>query len=153
MYRNIKSLCCIQGTNIVLLVNYTSKTNKLIDKSLWLPEAAGGERGIGWGRQKVQISSYKTNKYQGCTVQHDKYNYHCCVLYTKAVKRANPKSSHTRKKIFFLFLSFCICTGWWMVTKLHFMIYVSQIIMLSTLNCSVVCQLYLNKARRKIFDF
>ena len=28
MYRNIKSLCCIPRTNLVLLVNYTSKTNK-----------------------------------------------------------------------------------------------------------------------------
>ena len=28
MYRNIKSLCCVPGTTIVLQVNYTSKTNK-----------------------------------------------------------------------------------------------------------------------------
>ena len=28
MYRNIKSLCWVPGTNLVLLVNYTSKTNK-----------------------------------------------------------------------------------------------------------------------------
>ena len=26
------------------------------------------------GGQKVQTSSYKINKYQGCDVQHDKYN-------------------------------------------------------------------------------
>ena len=28
MYRNIESLCCVPGINIVLLVNYTSKTDK-----------------------------------------------------------------------------------------------------------------------------
>ena len=28
MYRNIKSLFCAPGTNIVLWINYTSKTNK-----------------------------------------------------------------------------------------------------------------------------
>ena len=33
MYRNIKPLCCVTGTNIVLQVTYTSKTNKLIKKT------------------------------------------------------------------------------------------------------------------------
>ena len=28
MHRNIPSLCCVTGANIVLWVNYTSKTNK-----------------------------------------------------------------------------------------------------------------------------
>ena len=28
MYRNIESLCCASGTNIVLEVSYSSKTNK-----------------------------------------------------------------------------------------------------------------------------
>ena len=37
MYRNIKSLCCVPGTNLVLLVNYTSKTNK--QKNGWSSEA------------------------------------------------------------------------------------------------------------------
>ena len=38
------------------------------------------------GSQKVQTSSYKINKYQGCNVQHDQCNSHCCTLYMKAVK-------------------------------------------------------------------
>ena len=28
MHKNIESLCCVTGTNIVLQVNYTSKTNR-----------------------------------------------------------------------------------------------------------------------------
>ena len=34
MYRDIESLCCVPGTNIVLQVNYTSKTNKFIEKEI-----------------------------------------------------------------------------------------------------------------------
>ena len=51
MHRTIKSLCCVPGTNIVLQVNYTSKTNKQINKlikkrsDLWLPEMGVGRRG------------------------------------------------------------------------------------------------------------
>ena len=60
MYRNNKSLCCVKGTNIVLQVNYTSKTNTLIKKrpDLWLPEV-GGQGELGEGSQKVPTSSYK----------------------------------------------------------------------------------------------
>ena len=47
MYRNIQSLRCVPGTNIVVYINYTSKTNKLIEKrpDLGLPEVGvgGGE--------------------------------------------------------------------------------------------------------------
>ena len=42
MYRNTKSLCCLTGTNTILEVNYTSKTQKkklIVKRSdLWLPE-------------------------------------------------------------------------------------------------------------------
>ena len=31
-------------------------------------------------------------------------NQHCCILYTKDVKKVNPKSSHHKEKNFFLFL-------------------------------------------------
>ena len=48
--------------------------------------------------QKVQTSNYKIDKYQGGNVKHDKYNQHCYMLYMKAVKRLNPKSSHHKKK-------------------------------------------------------
>ena len=74
MYRNIESICCVRGTDVVLSFTYTSKlskqTNKLIEKrsDLWLSEA------LEEGSQKVQTLSYKINKYQGCNIQHDKYN-------------------------------------------------------------------------------
>ena len=52
MYRSTESLCCVPGTNIVLQVNYTSKTNKQTNSQkkrsdLWLPEAGVGRGGIG----------------------------------------------------------------------------------------------------------
>ena len=61
---------------------------------------------MGDGVQKVQTSNYKINKYQGCKVQHDKYNQHCCMLYMEVVMRVNPKSSHDKEKVFFCFLNF-----------------------------------------------
>jgi len=42
MYRNIKSLCCVTGTNIVLKVVYTSKTNKFIEKEIIFMITRGG---------------------------------------------------------------------------------------------------------------
>ena len=74
MYRSIKPLCCITGTNIVLKVNYTLKTNKQTNSQrkrsdLWLPWAEEwGERELDEGSQKVQIPSYKINKYQRCNL-------------------------------------------------------------------------------------
>ena len=61
MYRNIESLCCAPGTNIVLQVNYTSKTNKQTNSQkkrsdLWLPEAEGGG---GRGNWMKMIKRYK----------------------------------------------------------------------------------------------
>ena len=75
MYRNIKPLCCVPGTNIVLQVYYTPKTKQTNSQKkrsdLWLPEAGGGQGELDEGGQKVQTSSYKINTYQGCNVQHD----------------------------------------------------------------------------------
>ena len=34
MYGNSESLHCVKGTNVVLWVNYTSETNKLIEKEI-----------------------------------------------------------------------------------------------------------------------
>ena len=70
MYRNIESLCCATGTTVVLQVNYTSKTNKLIEKEIRLRWK--GE--LDEGNQEVHTSSNKINKCQDCYVQHDKYN-------------------------------------------------------------------------------
>ena len=54
------------------------------------------------GNQMIQTSSYKTNKYWGCNVQHDKYNEHNCMLHMK-VKRVNPESSHHTQKFFSIY--------------------------------------------------
>ena len=79
IYRNIKSLWCVPGTNSVVgQLHFENKqTNKLIEKRshLQLPEAGGYMKGeLDGGSQKVQTSSYKINKSQGCNGQHDKYN-------------------------------------------------------------------------------
>ena len=71
-------------------------------------------------------------------------NKHCCVLYTKVVKRANPKSPHHKEKFFF-FLFYILYL--YETTDVHqtycdhhFMSYVSQIIMLYTFNLNnAVC--------------
>lgn len=34
MYRNIESLGCVPGTNTVFWINYTSKTNRVIEKDV-----------------------------------------------------------------------------------------------------------------------
>ena len=59
----------------------------------------------------------------------------------------------TRKTVFFLFLLFCICMRWWMLTELTVVIIswsVCQIITLCTLNLyGAGYQLYLNKTGRE----
>ena len=79
MYRNIEPLYCAPGTNMVLQVNYTSKTNKQTHRKrgqkekevkkkkrsdLWLSGSGGWRRG-NWMAvsQKIQTSSYKINQY------------------------------------------------------------------------------------------
>ena len=46
MYRDIESLCCVTGTNIVVSVSYTSETNKqtskLIEKEVRFAVTRGG---------------------------------------------------------------------------------------------------------------
>ena len=74
------------------------------------------------------------------------------MLPMKVVKRVNPKSYHTRKKNFFCFY-FSISSVFTQVIVIYFMRYVSQIIMLHTLNLySAACQLYLIKTGRKISE-
>ena len=68
IYRNMESLCHAPVTNIVLQVNYTTKTNKQNSQKKrsdsWLPEVGGmGEGELDEGGQKLQTSSYKINKY------------------------------------------------------------------------------------------
>ena len=68
MYRNIESLCCSSGSNIVLYrSNIPQKqTNILIEKEIRLMVTRSkiwGEAELDEGGQKVQTSSYKLNKY------------------------------------------------------------------------------------------
>ena len=75
------------------------------------------------------------------------------MLYMNIVKRVNSKSSHHKENIFSISLILyvyemrdvhCICYD------NHFMMYVSQIIMLYAVNLySAVCQLYFNTTGRK----
>ena len=79
MCRNTKSLCCVTGTTIMLYINYTLKSTKQTNsqkKIRFLVTSGGGlgEGELDEGVQKVQTSSYKINKYQGCNIQHDKNN-------------------------------------------------------------------------------
>ena len=55
VYRNIESLCCIPGSNMVLQVNYASKTNKFIEKEIRFVAARSGVRENG----KLNESSQK----------------------------------------------------------------------------------------------
>ena len=53
MYRNTESLCCVRGTKIVLKVNDTSKTDKLIGKKGQICDyQRQGVRGGRTGRRK-----------------------------------------------------------------------------------------------------
>ena len=102
----IKPLCCVTGTNILFQVNYTSETNKLMEKENRLVVGRGEELGEGEldeGDQKIKTSNNKINMYQGYNVQHEKYNQHCSKLYIK-VKRTNSENSHHREKFVFLSL-------------------------------------------------
>ena len=55
VYRNIKSLCCVTGSNTVLWVSYTSKRNKYRERvDVWLSEAEGGDVAL-----DVKVKRYK----------------------------------------------------------------------------------------------
>ena len=71
----------------------------------------------------------------------------------KIVKRVNPKSSHLKKKTFLYFFTilclYVIMDMYQTYCANHFMMYVSQIIMLFTLNLSSsLCQLHLDRIGR-----
>ena len=74
MYRNLESLCCVTGTNIVFQVNYTSKTNSEKDEVCGYQRWGWEEEGLDEGGQNVQTSGYKINKSQGCNAQRDEHN-------------------------------------------------------------------------------
>lgn len=81
--------------------------NKFIEKEIRLVLT----RGKGWwdgeldeGGQKVQISSYKINKYQRCIIPH-KYNEYCSMLCIKVVKRV-VSGSYDKEKYFVIYMSY-----------------------------------------------
>ena len=68
MYRNIKLLCCVIGTNTLLQVNCISNTNTQTqerDQVCGYQRRGQGKRELDEGSQKVQTSSYKTDNYSG----------------------------------------------------------------------------------------
>ena len=70
---NNESLCCTMGTNVVLLVNYISKTNKQTHrgkKCVYQRQRVGRSEPDDDG-QNVQISNDKINKNYRCIIQHD----------------------------------------------------------------------------------
>lgn len=100
--------------------------------------------------------SYKINKYySGCNVQYDDDSLYCWMIHMKVFKTVDPKSSYHKEKICFSFSFFPTIYVMIDVNKIywgnHFMIYVSQIIMLHTLNLyNGVCQLYLKTVHQKL---
>lgn len=98
MYRNIDSLCCVTETVLQKWGNKLVGTKKK-DQIC----GGAGERELDEGGQAVQISSYEKIKYKGCHIQHEKQNWHCCVLYTEADREQILSVLITKKKIF-LFL-------------------------------------------------
>lgn len=53
--------------------------------------------------QKAQTSSYKISKYEGCNVQHDKYDQHFYITYERNVREEILGVLMMRKKyIYFL---------------------------------------------------
>ena len=59
----------------------------------------------GW-KQSEGTNIQLEDKYQGCDVQQDKHNEHCCILYMKVAKTVNPKSSHHKGKHFSISIFF-----------------------------------------------
>ena len=65
MYRKIKLPYFTTETKVTLWVNYTSKTNKLIEKDVLCVVTRGSvweEVELDEGNQKVQISNYKISR-------------------------------------------------------------------------------------------
>ena len=114
MYRNIKTLYCVTGANIVSvgqLYFKNNQSNKLIEKQIrfTVTRSGGtGEGGLDEDSQKVQNSSYKINKYQEHNVYYDKHNQHFSMLYMKVVKKVNSKSSHQKEKNLFLYFFYFV---------------------------------------------
>ena len=108
IYRSVGLLFCVTGTNIVLHVNNTSKTNLQKKISvLSLPDVGDWEM-KNWMKavKHVQTSSYKMNTYWGFNVQHNKYNTGMCYIWKV---RVIPKSSHHKENCFFYFFNI-LCT-------------------------------------------
>ena len=74
MYRNIESLCCVQGNNIACRsITLQKQTHRKRDQICSTRGKRWRDEKLGKGGQNVQTSSLKINKYQGNNVQ-PKYN-------------------------------------------------------------------------------
>ena len=66
---------------------------------LWLPEVGHVSIPlVDKDSQNVQTSRYNKDKWWRCNVQHDICNWHCCMLYMKAVKRVTTDASESDVK-------------------------------------------------------
>lgn len=117
---------------------------------MWLSEAGFGGGELGDSSQKVQTSGYQVNLSWGCDGQHGDNSQHCCMGELRGAKRVNPRSAYQKEKKNFPLETIRVMDVNQTYCGNHFTIYLSQIILMYTLNLySVVCQLYLNKTRKK----
>lgn len=83
----------------------SKKNENLIKKEIRfvvIRNRISGEGEMDKGDQKLQIFSYKNNKYKRQYVQHYVTVTTGCMTHLKAVKTIDPKSSRHREKISFL---------------------------------------------------
>ena len=131
MYRNTESLCCVTGTNIVVQVYYTSKTNKPIEKEIRFAVTRAVDK---WARGNwMEVGKrYKLTVIRQISSRNIMYSIidiiNSAMFYMTVFKRVNPKCSYYKKTFFSLILLYL---RKWIFIKLdcdnHFMTYVSQI--------------------------
>ena len=71
MYRNIKSLCCATGSNIVSQINYTSKINKHTPKEIRCVIMRGS---VGRGNWMKAVKMYKLSIIRQTSPRNVMYN-------------------------------------------------------------------------------
>ena len=158
MHRIIELLGCAPGTNIVLSVQYYYHhycfRNKLIGKEV----SSAVTRGRGWGRGNWMkaIKRYILPVIRQVSTKNEMYN---------KIHRSNTAVHYLWKKVLRVhkeekkipYLLFYSCMRWRIFTKLchhHFMMHVSQIIMLHTLNLhSIVSVSPQNRRNKKAHVF
>ena len=77
-----------------------------IQTRIWNKHHGGSCRKVEEGGQKVRSSSQKSNRQQGCGVQHEDSSQRCWMTYRNVVKRVHPKCSHHKDFFCFFFLQY-----------------------------------------------